>query len=207
MPDTPRGINCPAKPRKSFSDLQSDIVKHSKTTSPRALASAAGALFQLARLFSLPSIISVVLEGKNSRQVIAELNDTSGFTPEMLRATARLFGDAATTETIARSGRKVLSVAGFMMEAVVLSTVLEALARGYKVLVPVDACGSPSTRTEGAVLRQMEAAGATTTSVVSIGTKLSPDFSTERGKQGRKAGVRNRSRHQGRLNALQLIEI
>jgi hypothetical protein len=29
----------------------------------------------------------------------------------------------------------------------------------------------------------MEAAGATTTSVVSIGTKLSPDFSKERGKQ------------------------
>jgi len=166
-----------------FCDLQSDIVKHSKTTSPRALASAAGALFQLARLFSLPTILSVVPEGKNPPHVIDELADTSGFAPEMLRATASLFGDAPTTAAIARSGRRVLIVAGFMMEAVVLSTVLDAFTHGYEVLIPVDACGGSSTRTEAAVLRQMEAAGATTTSVVSIGTQLSPDFSTERGKQ------------------------
>jgi nicotinamidase-related amidase len=166
-----------------FCDLQSDIVKHSKTTSPRALASAAGALFQLARLFSLPTILSVVPEGKNPPQVIAELNDTGGFAPEMLRVTASLFGDAPTAAAIAHSACKVLIVAGFMTEAVVLSTVLDALTHGYEVIIPVDACGSLSTRTEAAVLRQMEAAGATTTSVVSIGTKLSPDFSTERGNQ------------------------
>ena len=166
-----------------FCDLQRDIVKHSKTTSPRALASAAGALLQLAKLFSLPTIISVVPEGKNPPQVIDELNDTSGFAPEMLRATASLFSDAPTTAAIALSARRVLIVAGFMMEAVVLSTVLDALTLGYEVIISVDACGSLSTRTEAAVLRQMEAAGATTSSVVSIGTKLSPDFSTERGKQ------------------------
>jgi nicotinamidase-related amidase len=166
-----------------FCDLQVDIVKQSKTTNPQALASAAGALFQLAKRFSLPTLISVVPEGSNPPQLIAELTDTAGFAPAMPRATASLFGDAAITETIARNGRKILIVAGFMIEAVVLDTVLDALGHGYEVLVPVDACGSPSPRAEAAVLRQMEAAGATTTSVVSIGTKLSPNFSTERGKQ------------------------
>ncbi|MDT7813307.1 MAG: hypothetical protein QOJ42_3223, partial [Acidobacteriaceae bacterium] len=126
---------------------------------------------------------SVVPDGNNPPQVIAELSGIGGFAPEMLRATASLFGDAATTQAIARSGRKVLIVAGFMMEAVVLNTVLDGLALGYEVLVAVDACGSPYARTEQAVLRQMESAGAIITSVVSIGTKLSPDFSTDLGKQ------------------------
>jgi hypothetical protein len=166
-----------------FCDLQKDIVRHSETTPARALSSAAGALLQLAKLFSLPTIISVVPDGNNPPQVIAELSGIGGFAPEMLRATASLFGDAATTQAIARSGRKVLIVAGFMMEAVVLNTVLDGLALGYEVLVAVDACGSPYARTEQAVLRQMESAGAITTSVVSIGTKLSPDFSTDLGKQ------------------------
>jgi hypothetical protein len=166
-----------------FCDLQKDIVKHSETTPARALSSAARALLQLAKLFSLPTIISMVPDGNNPPQVIAELSGIGGFAPEMLRATASLFGDAATTQAIARSGRKVLIVAGFMMEAVVLNTVLDALALGYEVIVAVDACGSPSARTEQAVLRQMESAGVITTSVVSIGTKLSPDFSTDPGKQ------------------------
>ena len=166
-----------------FCDLQKEIVKHSQTTSPRALASAAGALRQLARLFALPMIVSVVPEGKQPPQLIDELLDATEATPQRQRSTVGLFGDAPTSAAIAQSGRKVLIVAGFMMEAVVLNTVLEALDDGYKVLVAVDACGSSSARTEAAVLRQMEAAGAITTSVVSIGTKLSPDLSTERGKQ------------------------
>lgn len=166
-----------------FCDLQKDIVKHSETTPARALSSAAGALLQLAKLFSLPTIISVVPDGNNPPQVIAELSGIGGFAPEMLRTTASLFGDAATKQAIARAGRKVLIVAGFMMEAVVLNTVLDGLALGYEVLVAVDACGSPYARTEQAVLRQMESAGAITTSVVSIGTKLSPDFSTDLGRQ------------------------
>jgi hypothetical protein len=40
----------------------------------------------------------------------------------------------------------------------------------------VDVCGGMSERTEQAALRQIIAAGAITTSVVSIATKLAPDF-------------------------------
>jgi nicotinamidase-related amidase len=61
--------------------------------------------------------------------------------------------------------------------------VLDARAEGYEVLVPVDACGGMSERTERAALRQIEAAGADTTAVVSIATKLAPDFKTELGKE------------------------
>jgi hypothetical protein len=40
-----------------------------------------------------------------------------------------------------------------------------------------------SERTEVAALRQIEADGAITTSVVSIATKLAPDFTTHLGKE------------------------
>jgi nicotinamidase-related amidase len=66
---------------------------------------------------------------------------------------------------------------------VVLHAVLDACKQGYRVLVPVDACGGLSERTEEAALRQIEAAGAISTSVVSIATKLAPDFTTDVGKQ------------------------
>ena len=64
-----------------------------------------------------------------------------------------------------------------------LHAVLDARAQGNEVLVPVDVCGGMSERTEQAALRQIIAAGAITTSVVSIATKLAPDFTTDLGKE------------------------
>jgi len=166
-----------------FCDLQKELVKHSGTATPKGIASSAGGLLQLARLFSMPVIISLVPEGKNPPDVIAELGHTDGYAPQLMRTTASLFGDQSTVQTIERSGRKVLIVAGFMMDAVVLATVLDARARGYEVVVAVDACGSTSERTERAVERQMESAGAVLTSVASIGVRLSPDFSRQDGQR------------------------
>lgn len=93
------------------------------------------------------------------------------------------FLDSATVEALGGSDRKVLIIAGFAAEVVTVHAVLDALARGYQVLVPVDACGGFSERTENAAFRQMEAAGAITTSVLSVATKLAPDFTTSQGQQ------------------------
>jgi hypothetical protein len=76
-----------------FCDLQKEMVKHSKTTRAQALASAASARVQLANLFALPSITSVVPEGPNPPQLIAELSENAG-SPQMMRTTASLFGNA-----------------------------------------------------------------------------------------------------------------
>ena len=107
----------------------------------------------------------------------------SGFAQEKLRSSASPFTEPSTAEALARPGRKVLVVAGFATEVVVLHAALDARKQGYLVLIPVDVCGGMSERTEQAALRQIEAAGAITTSVVSIATKLAPDFTTDLGKQ------------------------
>jgi hypothetical protein len=162
-------------------DLQPEIVARSKTIDPDVLSKSAGVLMEVAKLFSLPTTLSVVPEGDKAPELISELRG-GGFAQEKLRASASPFLDEGTNNLLGRSRRKVLIIGGFATEAVVLHAVLDARAQGYEVLVPVDVCGGLSERTEQAALRQIIAAGAITTSVVSIATKLAPDFTTELGK-------------------------
>ena len=128
-------------------DLQKQLVARSKTTEPKALQKSAGVLMQLAKLFSLPTTLSVVPEQEKAPELIQELRN-SGFAAEKLRVPVSPFLDESTVRTLAGSKRKVLIVAGFATEAVVLHAALDALKEGYRVLVPVDACGGMSERTE-----------------------------------------------------------
>jgi hypothetical protein len=162
-------------------DLQPEIIARGRTIDPDALGKSAGVLLEIAKLFSLPTILSVVPEGDKAPELISELRG-GGFAQEKLRASASPLFDEATKNLLAQSKRKVLIIGGFATEAVVLHAVLDARTQGYDVLVPVDVSGGMSERTEQAALRQIEAAGAITTSVVSIATKLAPDFTTDLGK-------------------------
>jgi nicotinamidase-related amidase len=157
-------------------------VARSKTIDPNVLNKSAGVLLDVAKLFSLPTTLSVVPEGDKTPELISELRG-SGFAQEKLRASASPFLDEATKNLLAQAQRKVLVIGGFATEAVVLHAVLDARAEGYEVLVPVDVCGGMSERTEQAALRQIIAAGTITTSVVSIATKLAPDFTTDLGRE------------------------
>ncbi len=165
-----------------FCDLQKQIVARSKTTRPEALSQSAGVLLQLAKLFQLPVTLSVVPEEQKAPEVIPALVDSGAMTQKP-RTPDSPFCDSATVERLGEGGRKVLIIAGFATEVVVLHAALDARKHGYQVLVPVDACGGMSTRTEEAAFRQMERSGAITTAVVSIATKFAPDFTTELGKQ------------------------
>jgi Isochorismatase family len=162
-------------------DLQPEIVARSKTIHPAVLNKSAGVLLEIAKLFSLPTTLSGVPEG-DSPELISELRG-SGFAQEKMRVSVSPFLDEPTKNLLAQSNRKVLIIGGFATEAVVLHAVLDARAEGYEVLVPVDVCGGMSERTEQAALGQIIAAGAITTSVVSIATKLVPDFTTDLGKE------------------------
>jgi nicotinamidase-related amidase len=165
-------------------DLQPQIVARSKTVAPSALGKSAGVMLEIARLFSLPTTLSVVPEGDEAPELISELRG-SGFAQEKQRVSVSPFWDETTKTLLAQSKRKVLIIGGFATEVVVLHAVLDARAEGYEVLVPVDACGGMSGRTERAALRQIEATGADTTAVVSIATKLAPggNFTTDLGKE------------------------
>ena len=134
-----------------FCDLQPQIVARSRTTDPKALGRSAGVLLCFAQLFDLPTTFSVAPEGGKEPELIEELRGNDDFAPSFPRVSASPFLDSATADRLGEAKRKVLIVAGFATEAVVLHGVMDALERGYQVLVPVDACGGISMATEAAV--------------------------------------------------------
>lgn len=166
-----------------FADLQPQIVARSKTNTPDALARSAGVLVRVARLLRLPVHLSVVPEGGQPPECIPELARATESVAQRPRISFSPFFDEATRAAIAATGREHLVIAGFATEAVVLNAARDALAAGYRVHVPVDACGGMSSRTEDAAFRQIEAAGGVTTSVVTLVTSMVPDISTDLGRQ------------------------
>ena len=164
-------------------DLQEEIVARSKTMLPDALSQSAEVLCRIAKLFNLPLTLSVVPEGERDPKLIGSLKQFAAGNNQFLRANASPFRDQATPAHIAWHARKMLIIAGFATEVVVLHAALDALGRGYGVIVAVDACGGMSERTENAALAQIRDSGGIVTSVVSMATALSPDFTTSQGKQ------------------------
>ena len=166
-----------------FADLQRSIVARSKTASPAALAASAGVLAEVAGLLGLPVHFSIVPDEGRPPVLIPELARHAEGAGLLPRVSASPFLDGPTRSALAAADRNTLNVAGFATEVVVLHAVRAAVAAGYQVLVPVDACGGMSARTEDAAFRQIEAAGGVTTAVVSLVTSLAPDFSAPPGQQ------------------------
>ena len=164
-----------------FADLQVEIVARSKTTPPMALASSVNVLARMARLLEIPIIISVVPIGGRTPQLIPELAKETTGVPQLLRTGAKL--DERTKEALAANRRNTMIISGFATEAVVIHVATAAIAGGYRVLIPVDACGGLSERTEAAAFRQIEAFGGETTSVVTLATALVPAFSSDLGQR------------------------
>ena len=166
-----------------FADLQPSMVARSKTNPPAALAASIGVLAEVAGLLGLPVHFSVVPDDGEPPVLIQELAHYAGGTALLPRMSASPFLDEATRTALAATGRKTLVISGFAMEVVVLHAARAAIAAGYSVLVPVDACGGMSARTEDAALRQIESAGVVTTSVVGLVTALAPDASKSPGQE------------------------
>ena len=166
-----------------FADLQPSMVARSKTNPPAALAASVGVMAEVAGLLALPTHFSVVPDGDNEPMLIPELARHAAEAALLPRMSANPFLDAATRTALTAAGRKTLVIAGFAMEVVVLHAARAAIAAGYDVLIPVDACGGMSVRTEDAAIRQIEAAGGITTSVVGLVTALAPDASRSPGQE------------------------
>ncbi|MDB5311091.1 MAG: putative enzyme with cysteine hydrolase domain [Gemmataceae bacterium] len=173
----------PATVQVLFADPHPQIVARSKTNAPDALTRSATVLARVARLLHLPMRLSVVPEGVRPPQLIPELARETEGVAQHPRISASPFLDEAPRAAIAAPGREHLIIAGFATEVVVRHGACDAVAAGYRVHVPVDACGGMSSRTEDAAFRRIEAAGGVTTSVVALVTAMAPDFSTDPGRQ------------------------
>lgn len=161
-----------------FLDLQSEIVKNSRTLPLKTLRRTAGALAKLAALHKLPVFLSAVPPGGEFLDVVLT---PLGNPQASVRTQTTAFADQALVDALHAIGRRVLILSGVASEIVVQRTALDALAAGFQVQVAVDACGGVDARTEDAAWRRITAAGGATTSVTTFAAELAGDFTTEPG--------------------------
>jgi nicotinamidase-related amidase len=183
MPQDGRSHIDPSVCQMIFIDLQASLVAGSTTSEPAAIALASKAMAEVAAILKIPTLFSVVLEGGKEPVLLDSLKSFSKPQNTLLRKVAGALTDPATLSALAKNKRKKLIIGGFVAEVAVLQAVLDAIKNGYEVYYLVDCIGSFSARTEAAAFRAIEQAGAIPTSVVSLMTRLAPDFYNSPGKE------------------------
>lgn len=173
----------PATVQLLFADLQAPLVSGSTTQPPDRLERAAAVLAEIGEILSLPMLFSVAMEGSSPPHLLSALKPYARKANTLLRIPVAPFHDQATVAAMAGHRRRILAIAGFAAEVVVLQTALDAIAAGHTVYFVTDTIGSPFERTETAAFREMEMAGAKPTSVLSFATRMVPDFVGSPGKQ------------------------
>jgi nicotinamidase-related amidase len=166
-----------------FADLQAGIIERTATNDLAHLRRAVSALAKLARLFDMPGIVTTAPSSEGAARVTPEIAAALGELPQYVRTTTDAFLHAATRESIMKTARKTLLIAGVATEIIVQHSALSGAAQGFQVQVVVDACGGLSPRTEDAALRRLVHAGVVTTSIASIAGQLAGDLTQPRGMQ------------------------
>jgi nicotinamidase-related amidase len=161
-----------------FLDLQAEIVKNSRTLSLARLTATATALAKLAALHQLPAIASSVPPG--GAYLPSLLETLPSLAPrDRLQTTAA--SDDGLVAFLHDAKPHAVVISGVASEIVVQRTALDLLAAGFRVQLAVDAIGGIDARTEAAAFRRMTAAGAVTTSVITLAAELAGDFTTATG--------------------------
>lgn len=166
-----------------FADLQPALIANSGTISPKLIEASAGALARAAAILEVPVLFSVVPENGGPPTHLSALAPYAEEANSFTRRCASPFMDERFVSALKAAGRRTLVIAGYSTEAVILFAALDAIAEGYRVVVALDAGGARSARTEGAVLRRIEAAGVTVTSVIDFVMSCAPDFTASPGRE------------------------
>jgi nicotinamidase-related amidase len=158
-----------------FLDVQEEIVKSSRTVTLARLTATATALAQLAALHRLPVIASSVPPG-------------GAYFPSLIEALPSLKPrDRPQTTAASDDGLvgflrdakpEAVVLSGVATEIVVQRTALDLLAAGFKVQLAI---GGIDVRTKNAAFSRMTAAGAVTTSVITLAAELAGDFTSATG--------------------------
>lgn len=160
-----------------FADLQAGIADLRLTVEYDRLRRSVRALAKLARIFSLPVIVSTVPGQDGSpAKLLPEISEVLGELRAYQRTTPDTFQDASLRGAIEATGRRTLLVSGAATEVAVGLPCLSGIDLGYTVHVVLDACGGVSARTEDAMLRRFALAGVQTTSVPTLCGELAGDF-------------------------------
>ncbi|WP_197021697.1 isochorismatase family protein [Brevibacterium sp. VCM10] len=167
-----------------FGDLQEGITDLQSTSSEKDLRRSAGALARIAELHNIPTLaLSIPNTGGENPSILSEIEDARSEITYVHRTRPDSFEVEDFRTALDRTGRTALIVCGVATEIVVMWLALSGAAKGYRVHLVVDACGALSKLTGDAALSRIEAAGVTLTSVYSLASEVSGDFTVSPGKE------------------------
>jgi nicotinamidase-related amidase len=160
-----------------FVDLQTGIVELSKTIAVDRLATGVLGLAKLAKVFSMPAIVSGVpgQDGTAPKMIPQIAEGIGGYTVHQ-RSTADSFRNDAILAAVKATQRQTLLISGVSSEVAVQLPALTAAELGYRVFVVADACGGMSERTEQAAFQRIEKTGGNLVSVMTLAGELAGDF-------------------------------
>lgn len=133
------------------------------------------ALARTAKTFAVPIILTAVETEGFSGYIWPELLDVVRQDP-IERSSMNSWDSEALVAAVKASGRKKLILAALWTEACLLFPTLSALEEGYQVLIVTDASGGTSAESHEAAVRRMEAAGARSTTALTVLLEFQRDW-------------------------------
>ena len=117
------------------------------------------ALAKTAKVFSVPTIMTTVLEDRGGK-LLKQLQDVFPEQKPIDRTFINTWQDKRVVEAVKKSGRKQLVLAALWSEICLAMPAIQALDDGYDVFVVTDASGGVSAEAHDMAVRRMSAAGA-----------------------------------------------
>ncbi|MET0463392.1 MAG: hydrolase [Chitinophagaceae bacterium] len=141
---------------------------------PTMIINAVTGLAKAAKVFSVPTILTTVLEERGGF-ILKQLQDVFPDQKPINRTFINTWQDTNVTSIVANSGRKQLIIAGLWTDICVAMPAIQAAGEGYDVFVVTDACGSSSKEAHDMSIRRMAAHGITPINWLAVASEWQRD--------------------------------
>jgi len=136
-------------------------------------------LAKMAKAFSVPTILTTVLEERGG-YLIKALQDVFPDQKPINRTFINTWEDARVVDLVKKSGRKQLVIAALWTEICLAMPVIHALGEGYDVFAVTDASGGVSTEAHEMGVRRMVQAGAVPITTMAVSAEWQRDWAREK---------------------------
>lgn len=161
-----------------FADLQEGIAELSRTNPYDRLKKGVSALARIAKILSLPVIVTGVAGAEGPAKIMPEIAEALGEITVIHRTTADAMLNESIGAAIAATGRRTILISGVATELAVQLPAISAVDLGYRTFVVLDACGGVSERTEQAAISRIESSGGWLVSVITLAGELAGEFTS-----------------------------
>src|SRR6185437_16213586 len=135
------------------------------------------ALADIAKLFSLPTILTTSFEAGPNGPILPELKALFPDAPFIARpGQINAWDNEDFVKAVKATGRKQLIIAGVVTDVCVAFPTLDALKQGFQVFVVTDASGTFNKSVRDAALMRMVQAGAVMTNWFAVACELQRDW-------------------------------